>query len=178
MSFTNNFIFNCLRVIVWMIFIGLSIEAGGYLTNFIFSIYKPEFIPNLYQKMDLMSIYSVSKSAFYGVYSFILVMCILKAYLFYIVIMLTMKMDLKKPFSAYVSDQIFKITYFTLAIGMLGLVATQFVRHLAKRGMNTDVLDNFWVDSEAFFFMGAVVYIIGTIFKKGLEIQNENDLTV
>jgi len=26
--------------------------------------------------------------------------------------------------------------------------------------------------------MGAVIYIIATIFKKGIDIQNENDLTV
>lgn len=178
MSVTNNFIFNCLRIIVWLIFIGLSIEAGGLLTNFAFSIFKPEMIPNLYQKLDLMSIYTTSKAAFYGIYSFILSLSMLKAYLFYIVIMLTMKMDLKNPFSKYVSDQISKISYFTLAIGMLGLVATQYVGHLAKRGINTDMVADFWVDSEAFFFMGAVVYIIGTIFKRGLEIQTENDLTV
>jgi hypothetical protein len=40
------------------------------------------------------------------------------------------------------------------------------------------VLNQFWEDSQAFILMAAVVYIIATIFKKGVEIQNENDLTV
>ncbi|MBN2666855.1 MAG: DUF2975 domain-containing protein [Bacteroidales bacterium] len=39
-------------------------------------------------------------------------------------------------------------------------------------------MDQFWVDSQAFILMAAVVYVIATIFKKGLEIQNENDLTI
>ena len=29
-----------------------------------------------------------------------------------------------------------------------------------------------------FILMGAVIYIIATIFKKGVDIQNENDLTI
>ena len=41
-----------------------------------------------------------------------------------------------------------------------------------------DNLNQFWADSQAFILMAAVIYIIATIFKKGVEIQNENDLTV
>ena len=39
-------------------------------------------------------------------------------------------------------------------------------------------LNQFWGESEAFILMGAVVYIIAVIFKKGVEIQDEHDLTV
>ena len=45
-------------------------------------------------------------------------------------------------------------------------------------GFVTDGLNQFWADSQAFILMGAVIYIIATIFKKGVDIQNENDLTV
>jgi len=41
-----------------------------------------------------------------------------------------------------------------------------------------DNLSKFWADSQSFILMGAVIYIIATIFKKGVDIQNENDLTV
>jgi hypothetical protein len=46
------------------------------------------------------------------------------------------------------------------------------------RGFVPDNLNQFWADSQAFILMGAVIYIIATIFKKGVDIQNENDLTV
>ena len=45
-------------------------------------------------------------------------------------------------------------------------------------GFVTDNLNQFWADSQAFIVMGAVIYIIAIIFKKGVDIQNEIDLTV
>jgi hypothetical protein len=40
------------------------------------------------------------------------------------------------------------------------------------------MLNQFWADSQAFIIMAAVVYVIATIFSKGVALQNENDLTV
>lgn len=178
MSKTTNFVFWALYAVAWLIFVGLSIEAGGLLVNFYFSIYKPEIIPNLYQKLDLIQMYQDSKMAFFGIYSFILIIAILKAYLFYIVIRLMHKMDRLKPFNNFVSRQISLISYFTLTIGLLSFIARQLVKNLMHHGFVPDTINQFWVDSEAFIMMSAIIYIIATIFKKGVEIQNENDLTV
>ena len=78
MATKDNFIFKALQVIAWFIFIGLSIEAGGLIINFGFSLYKPEFVSNLYQKLNLLEMYGRSKWAFFGMYSFILSIAILK----------------------------------------------------------------------------------------------------
>ena len=72
MSKTNNVVFTILHIIAWLIFIGLSIEAGALIVNFIFSLYNPDFVQNLYQKLDLSEMYNTSKWVFFGVYSFIL----------------------------------------------------------------------------------------------------------
>lgn len=178
MSTTNNYVFKGLHIVAWLIFVGLSIEASGLIVNFFFSLYNPEFVQHLYQKLDLSEMYKESKLVFFGVYSFILIISILKAFLFYIVIMLMHKMDLTKPFNTYVSKQILKITYYTLSIGLLSYIARQLVKNLMHYGFALDNLNQFWVDSEAFIVMGAVIYIIAIIFKKGVDIQNENDLTV
>ncbi|MBK6979190.1 MAG: DUF2975 domain-containing protein [Cytophagaceae bacterium] len=178
MSKANNFVFWGLYIVAWLIFVGLSIEAGGLIVNFFFSIYKPEFVQNLYQKLDLSKIYQESWFSFFSIYSFILGISILKAFLFYIVIRLMHKMDLKKPFSSYVARQISLMSYCTLAIGLLSYIAREFARNLTHQGFDTGSLNQFWADSQAFITMGAVIYIIATIFNKGVEIQNENDLTV
>jgi hypothetical protein len=175
---TNNFVFWALYIIAWLIFVGLSIEAGGLLVNFFFSLYNPEFVHNLYQKLDLTEMYQDSKMAFFGIYSFILLISILKAILFYIVIRLMHKMDLTKPFTTFVSKQILQISYYTLSIGLFSYIAKEVANSLTYYGFATDSLNQFWVDSQAFIVMGAVVFIIATIFKKGVAIQNENDLTV
>jgi hypothetical protein len=178
MSKTNNFIFWGLYIVAWVIFVGLSIEAGGLIVNFFFSLYKPEFVQNLYQKLDLTEMYKDSRFAFFGIYSFILTISILKAFLFYIVIRLMHKMDLSKPFNNFVARQISQISYYTLSIGLLSSIASQLAKNLIHHGFVTDNLNQFWEDSQAFILMGAVVYIIATIFKKGVDIQNENELTV
>jgi len=178
MSQTNNFAFKVLSIVAWIIFVGLSIDAGGLIVNFIFSFSKPEMVKNLYQKLDLSEMYNRSRWAFYSMYSFILVISVLKSYLFYIVIRLISKLDLSKPFNSFVSEQITQISYFTLSIGLLSYIARETAKNLQHRGYEIDQLNQFWVDSQAFILMAAVVYVIATIFKKGLEIQNENDLAI
>ncbi len=178
MSKTNNFVFWGLYIVAWLIFVGLCIEAGGLIVNFFFSLYKPEFVQNLYQKLDLTEMYKDSRLTFFGVYSFILTISILKACLFYTVIRLMHTMDLSKPFSTFVARQFLQISYYTLSIGLLSYIARQLVKNLMHHGFVTDNLNQFWADSQAFILMGAIIYIIATIFKKGVDIQNENDLTV
>ena len=178
MSKRNIFVFKGLHIVAWVIFVGLCIEAGGLIVNFVFSIYKPEFVKNLYQKLDLNAMYNRSKWAFFGMYGFIVVIALLKAYLFYIVAMLMHKIDLSKPFSSFVSEEITKISYCTFSIGILSYIARQTAKNLQHHGYAVDNLNQFWGDSQAFILMAAVVYVIATIFKKGVEIQNENDLTV
>ncbi len=178
MSKRNNLVFKGLHIVAWVIFVGLCIEAGGLIVNFIFSLFKPEFVQNLYQPLDLTKMFKDNKWAFFGIYSFILSISILKAFLFYIVIRLMHKMDLTKPFNTFVSDQLLQISYYTLAIGLFSFIARQVAKNLMHHGFDTDSLNQFWADSQAFILMGAVVYIIATIFKKGVDIQNENDLTV
>lgn len=178
MSKTNHFVFWGLYIVAWLIFVGLSVEAGGLAVNFFFSLFNPEFIPNLYQKLDLTQMYHGSKWAFFGIYSFILAISVLKACLFYTVIRLMHKMDMAKPFSTFVAGQISKLSHYTLSIGVLSYVARQCVKNLTHHGFVPHNLNQFWADSQAFILMAAVIYIIAIIFKKGVDIQNENDLTV
>lgn len=178
MSNRNNIIFKGLYIVAWIIFVGLCIEAGALIVNFIFSIYKPEFVRNLYQKLDLSEMYEYSKWVFFGVYSFILFISILKAYLFYLVIRLVSTLNLSRPFNSDVANLITKISYLIFSIGLISYVARQIVTSFQHQGINTDALNPFWADSQAYILMAAVVYVIATIFSRGVEIQNENDLTV
>ena len=175
---TKNYIFKGLQIISWIIFIGLCIEAGGLVVNFVFSLARPEFIPRLYQNLDLSDLYESSKLVFLGMYGFVLTLAVLKAIMFYIVILLITKIDLAKPFDHLVSDRIFKISHYTLAIGVVGLIAQQIATGLQQQGFSLDILKPFWGDSEAYILMAAVIYSIGSIFLKGVEYQDELEETV
>ena len=174
----NNFVFTVVKIVSWIIFVGLCIEAGGLMVNFIFSLYKPEIVHNLYQKLDLSEMYDRSKWAFFSMYGFVLVISILKAVLFYVVIRLVSKINLTKPFNSYASGQITLMSYYTFSTGIVSYIARETAKNLQQQGYAVDSLNQFWADSQAFILMAAVIYVIATIFSRGVEIQNENDLTV
>lgn len=178
MSKRNNFVFTALHIVAWLIFVGLSIEAGGLIVNFVYSVVKPEIVSRLYQKLDLSSMYQQSKWVYFGMYGFVLTIAVLKAVLFYILIELLLKLDLSKPFSNHAAKKITLLSYNTFSIGMLSFIANQTAKKLSHYGFEIDKLSQFWVDSQAFILMAAIIFVIATIFKKGVEIQNENDLTV
>lgn len=174
----NNIVFKGLLVIAWIIFVGLSIEAGAIIVNFIFSIFKPEFVGKFYQKLDLSAMYRQSQMSFYTIYAFIIVIVVLKAYLFYLVVEMMHKLDLNKPFNNLVSRQITQISYLTFSIGLLSYVAQETVGRILRKSYEVGNLNQFWTDSRAFILMAAIIYVISVIFSRGIELQNENDLTV
>ena len=178
MSESNNLVFKGLKIVTWVIFVGLCIETGGLIVNFIFSLYNPDFVQNLYQKLDLSEMYERNKWAFFSMYIFILNISTMKALLFYEVIKLVSKINLSKPFNRFVSKQISKISYYTLLIGLISFLARQSAKNLQHKGYSIDTLNQFWADSQAFILMAAVIYIISTIFSKGLENQEELEETV
>lgn len=170
---TNNLVFKGLKIVAWIIFVGLCIEAGGLLVNFIFNIVNPDMIDNLYQKLDLSALYSRNKWIFFSLYSFMLFIAFLKAYLFYIVVRLVSKINLSKPFNKFTSREISKISYFTFSIGLLSQIALRISLKLKYYEINTDTVNEFYADSKAFILMSAVIYVIAIIFAKGVEFQEE-----
>lgn len=178
MSKMNKFVFIILHIVAWLIFVGLCIEAGGLLVNFIFSVFKPEVVGNLYQKLDLSKLFEQSQFVFYGMYGFVLFIAILKALLFYVVIELLLKLDLTKPFSSFVSKKISQISHLTFSIGIISFIVKRITESLLIQGYAVAKLSQFWVDSSAFIIMSAIIYIISLIFKRGIELQEESELTI
>lgn len=178
MSKANNFVFIFLLVIAWIIFVGLCIEAGGLIVNFVFSLYKPNFVHHLYQKLDLSELFKLNRPMYYVIYILILSLAFLKAKLFYIVITLMHKIDLANPFSNFASKHILLLSHYTLSIGLLTFIGKELARNTSQFEDVFARLNQFWGDSQAYILMGAIIYIIAIIFKKGVELQNEKDLTI
>jgi len=178
MPIRKAFLFKLLIVIAWMIFVALCIEAGALLFNFIYSLFNPAVIKNLYQKLDLTEMYQRSTATYYSMYVFILLIAFFKAGLFYTVIKLVSKLDLDRPFSSFVSKQITSISYTTFAIGLISFIARQTSNNLLHKGFDINRLNDFWVDSQAYVLMAGVIYAIAAIFNRGIELQNETDSTI
>lgn len=178
MSKRTDFILKVLNVIAWIAFIGLCIESGALIFNFIYSIYKPIVAHNIYKGLDLYSLYSKSVTHFIVLMSFVLVISILKAYLFYLVVKIFMKLNFVKPFSIEIAKLIETISFEVLSIAIVGAIAQQYTKKLEYSGYEISTIQRYWNDTAAFLIMAATIYIIAQVFKKGIELQNENDLTV
>lgn len=178
MSNTTNLIFKGLQIVSWIIFIGLSIDAGAMIFNCVHLVLNVELLYGHYAEIEFYEAYEQGKWLFLGMYSFALSVAILKAFLFFIVVRLVQKIDLSRPFNQFVAHQISRISYYTLSIGLVSLIARQTAKNLGRYGYELNHFGEYWVDSQAFILMAAVIYLIAFIFKKGMEIQIENDLTV
>ena len=178
MTKNSVLVFKFLEVVAWIIFVGVCIETGALIVNFVYSLWNPLVLKNLYNKLDLSAMYEQSQFVFFLIYSFILSISLLKAFLFYEVIKLIGKLDLQMPFSVFVSNQISRIRTVTFTIGLLSIIATKVVHNFSEKGFDVNQLNEYWTDGKAFILMSAVLIIIATIFKRGIELQSENDLTV
>ena len=84
------------------------------------------------------------------------------------------KMSLMNPFKMEVAQKLEKISHLlfgTWIVGMLGSAHSAWLMKL------TGQLYGNWVSGE-FIFMAGLVFIISQVFKRGVEIQSENELTV
>jgi len=178
MTNRNDFIWKTIQVISWIIFAGYCVQTGALLFNFIFSLFRPVATKNLYLGLDLSDVYDKSKYIYINVFTFIIFLSALKAFVFYFVINIFKKLNLVKPFSDEVAGLISKISYYSFAIGLIGAIAHQFTKRLIQKGYEAGAAERFWEDNFAYLMMAAIVFVISLIFKKGIELQKEQELTV
>lgn len=178
MSKKNDVILKALNVLSWIIFIGLSVEAGALIFNFILTLFNPIAAHDIYKGLNLAEMYENSFAHFIGIMSFVVALSILKAYLFYLVVKIFMKLNLVKPFNVEIAKLIEKISYEAFAIAIVSIIAHQYTERLIQSGYEVSHAGKYWDDTAAFLMMAAIIFVIAQIFNKGIELQNENDLTV
>ena len=178
MKTQNDSMLKALHVVSWIIFTGLCIEAGALLFNFIFTLYKPIAANNIYKGLNLSMIYENHLFHYIGLMSFVIALALLKAYLFFLVVKLFMKLNVIKPFTIEIARLIEKISFEVFAIAFVSISANLYTKRLIQSGYEAGNVMKFWNDTTAFLMLAAIIYIISKIFNKGIELQNENDLTV
>jgi hypothetical protein len=119
---------------------------------------------NLY---DLMHDSFVNYSLFVGITTGLLA---IKAYVAQLVIQVLSKINLKSPFDMEVAQLMEKISLMILVLWVLSLGASIYQELMELPNMD-------WNGGEALFLSG-LIFLFAQIFKKGVEIQAENDLTV
>lgn len=167
-----------ITIVIWSIFIGLCIQAGAILFTFIYSLFNPIVAQNLYEGLNLSALMEQDIRHYIGLLSLIVAITGLKAYIFYLMIRIFLKINLTHPFSKEVSKLISKIGQVTVEIALFIIFTNAYVKWLSKRAFDLPALGEYMGGAFEYFLMGIIIYAISKVFKRGLEIQSENELTV
>lgn len=169
------------NILSWIIFIGLCIQTGAFLFSYSVSMFSnSEGAKNINLDLNLFELYQNSM-LYYSILVFILVLISgLKAYLFYFVIKIFLKLNYTHPFSNEILLLITKISYTALAIGVIAVLAKKYCEVLISQGIHLPVLnlEKYMGSGSEYLFMAAIIFAIAQIFKRGIELQSENELTI
>lgn len=184
MSKGTDFLFKVLNVLAWIIFIGLCIESGGLIVNAFVSIFiNPLASSKFWGGMNLYELNQFNESHFISLVVLMIIVSVLKSILFYLIVNLfhKKKLNLSTPFNETMGKYIFNLSYLSFGIGLFIYWGNNFSNWL-KIISNVKILPSLqqlkFEGGDVWLFMGVILLIFAMIFKKGIEIQSENDLTV
>lgn len=163
-----------MHILAWVAFIGFMVEAGAILVSYGVSCVNPEGAQNLYRGLNLYNLrqYNFWHYTLYA--SFMVALSILKSLVSLQVIKTLSKFNLKNPFTMEVARRLEKISYVAFATWLVTMLSNVHTWWLMKI---TRELHGNWISGE-FIFMVGLVFIFSQVFKRAVEIQSENELTV
>ena len=175
MSSNTSFIFKLLNILFWIIFIGLCINTGSLLYSYFVSVaINPGAANALSIGYNLEQLYQHSTTSYSIIVFSMIFISALKAYIGYCTVRIFSEIKLDKPFSGKIYDIITDISRVALWTGLLSITAQAYTKWLLHRDVDVPV---HWSSGEILFFAG-VIYIIAYVYRKGTELQSDNELTV
>ena len=162
-----------MHFITWLVFIGLLIKAGTILFSYFVSIGNEQAAKNLFDGLDLSTYRDYSFTQYTLIVSYKVALFSIEAYIAFLVTKLLSGLNLEKPFSVSVQLLMQKISYSILYLWILAIVHNTHVQFIGKRY-------EFPIElfSSDFIFLAGIIFIFAQIVKRGIEMQQENDLTV
>jgi hypothetical protein len=168
-------ILEILKVLAWIIFIGLCIRTGAMIISAFVSLFvNPQGAGILYSGLNLSDLLTYSQGYYIRLVSLVIFLSGLKAYLFFLVIKIISKISVTHPFSEQITSLIYKLSTVSLQIGILAVITNSYAKWLLKQ----PVQFSFEGGGTEFLFLAGILYVVMQIFKRGIELQNENELTI
>jgi hypothetical protein len=162
-----------MKILSWIVFIGLLIKAGSVFVSYMISLKNPEAAKDLYEGLDLSAYMNASIVNYTFVVAYKVILYGLQAHIAYLFTKLLSRLNISKPFNSYVVMMMQIMTYTILGIWVFAMIYNIHVGILEKvYGIAASYI------SGDFLFLAGVVFIFAQMFKRGVEIQHENELTV
>jgi hypothetical protein len=162
-----------MNIIAWIVFIGLLIVAGSIIISYVVSIGNPPAAKDLYKGMDLFAYRQQSFVHYTFVVGYKAILNITQAYIAFLMTRLLSKLNISKPFNPDIAQLTQKISYAILGVWLIIMVHNI---HLAILEKSFGIAATY-ISGDSIFLAG-IVYVLAQMFKRGVEIQSENELTV
>jgi hypothetical protein len=160
-------------VFTWVVFIGFIIKAISTLTTYVISLFNPSLVKDLFQDINLLAYKQYDLFHYTSLVVYIFLKYSLQAYIAFLVIKLLSKININKPFNTNTLRIIQKINYCTLLLWLLVVIYNMHVGLIeTSSGISPKLL------SSEFIYIVGILYVFSFLFKRGLELQSENDLTI
>jgi hypothetical protein len=154
-----------------------SIMCGSQLLTLVASFINPDWAKRTYEA-DL-NIFSIREHSIrFYVYAMCLTIAVsaIKALIWYVVFELLLKLKLQAPFSMEVEKKLERIAYLLLGVWIVSSIFWKIYIYYLSKSTGIQLPTN--NSGDEYLFMAGIIYIISQVFKRGIEIQEENQLTV
>jgi hypothetical protein len=182
MKITTTQMLRVLYILSWIIFIGVCVEAGAFIFNtFITMMVNPVDARRFWREVDLSALYGFDKGYFLVQSLLMCIVAVMRCILFYLIVKILhdKKLDMAQPFNRAVGRFLFNIAYVALFIGLFSYWGSKYAQWLGSLGVKMpDVQQLRLGGADVWLFMGVTLLVVSHIFKRGIEIQTENELTV
>jgi len=174
-------IIQLVNILAWILFVVLCVEAGAIIVSSILRLAMPHHSGRLFKWADLSALFEYDKGHFIALIIMISMVTMLKAYLFFIVIKLMNDKTLtfSHPFNKKVNRFIFMGAITAFFIGVFSKYGFEYATWLSTKGLSLPDAAALKLDgAHVWLLMGIILFVIGLVFKRGIELQQEHDLTV
>jgi Protein of unknown function (DUF2975) len=157
--------------------VGYSIIWGSQLTTLVASFINPEWAKRTYE-VDLNLFGIREHNTGYYVFAMCLTIAVsaLKALIWFVVFGLLSKLKLQTPFSMEVEKKLERIAFLLLTVWIVSTIFWKTCIYYVSTDTGIQLATN--NSGSEYLFMAGMIYIISQVFKRGIEIQEENQLTV
>ena len=173
MKAKTEILFKAMKYIAWIIFIGLMIVAGSIIISYIVSIGNENAAKDLYKGMNLYAYRQLGLGNYSFLTGYKVIFYLLQAYVAFLIIKLFKFLDLSKPFNSNAVKVLQKLSFYILAVWITILIQNVHLYILERIYEITAIYSS----NDAIFLAG-IVFLLSQIFKRGLEIQSENELYI
>ena len=163
-----------MNVLAWIGAIGFMVKAGAFVVSFGVTYFNPAASKKLYPGLDMSPLMHFNFWHYTGHMALKVTLLILQSCMLLRTIKILSGINLANPFTMTVAKHLERISAFSLGAGIIAIANNIQASWLKE---THGILLN-EMNPGDFLFSAGLIFIISQVFKRGIELQSESDLTV